>query len=133
MQLREVLTAFAEQEETLPADLAAAWTLHEQEALLVATHTATGVSTEPGTLVQISTEAREYQPELDRLHQAGWTFRRDPDGEWEALHADYGVARALRVPMLARQADRVADTRRETQARTLMAQQQWDEAERVAV
>lgn len=130
-QLREVLTAFAEREETLPADLATAWALEEAGALLVARHHATGVSTAPGTLAQIAPEARGYQPDLDRLHAAGWSFRRDEDGEWEALHAEYGAARAARVPLLVRQADRVTDTRRETQARTLLARQQWDAAEQV--
>lgn len=129
--LREVLTAFDEREERLPDDLAATWELHEQEALLVARHTATGVTTEPGTVPQVSAEARQYQPDLARLHEAGWSFRRDPDGEWEALHADYGAARALRVPMLVRQADRVTDIHREKQALTLLAEQQWDAAERM--
>jgi hypothetical protein len=51
--LREVLAAFAPQEDVLPDDLVAAWVLEEQDALLVARHTATGVATAPGSLAEV--------------------------------------------------------------------------------
>jgi ParB/RepB/Spo0J family partition protein len=128
--LREALLAWAERDEALPADLAAAWDLSEQAALLVARHRATSVATEPGLLIQITAEARDYQPDLDRLHADGWTFHRD-EAAWEARHPTYGAARAERVPLLVRQADRVVDATREQQARALIAQADWDAAEQI--
>jgi len=128
--LREALSAFAEREEALPADLSAAWELHEHAALLVARHRATGVATEPGLLIQVRAEARDYQPDLDRLHAAGWTFRRYGE-EWEARHPTFGAAMAERVPLLVWQAVRVADAHREQQARELIDQAAWDAAEQV--
>jgi hypothetical protein len=131
--LRDLLTSFPEREEALPDDLVAAWSLEEHEADLRARHTATGVTTDPGTLWQVSVEARSYQPGLDRLHAAGWTFRRDTvDWEmgWEAHHERYGAVQDTRIPMLVRRADRAEDVWWTSQVRELMERQEWDEAER---
>jgi hypothetical protein len=132
-QLRELLPAFAEVDEALPPELADAWTLEEHEHLLLARHTATGVTTKPGTLAQVSYDARNYQPNLDRLHEAGWTFHADDGEVWVATHPDYGTVRAERVPMLAWQADSTHDLVLATRARTLIQEEQFAEAEKLAL
>jgi hypothetical protein len=133
-QLREALTAFAEQDEQLPDDLAEAWELEEAGALLVARHRATGVATLPGLVVQLSMVARQYQPYLDRQHADGWSFSHDQDsGQWVAEHAEYPRTMGEKLASLVFAVDRSRDLTLWQQSRDLAQQERFDEAESLAL